>query len=234
MRQALFDRIAFPLLMAAAVGLAGKGWLDAHPEHNPRAPLDLRHPQGWATRAKIAGLRSDPAACRAVLERSEVAFDVLEPAGEGDCARPDRTIVTAHPLAPDQPPTTCAVAAAMELWLERSVKPTAVDMLGSPLARIEHFGAYSCRRLYGRGEGQWSEHARGNAIDVGAFVLADGRRISVLGDWAGDGGKARFLRRVRDGACEAFGTVLSPDYNAAHRDHFHFDQAARGFGGLCR
>ena len=33
-----------------------------------------------------------------------------------------------------------------------------------------------------------------------------------------------------------FATVLSPDYNAAHRDHLHLDQAARGAWGwrACR
>lgn len=107
-------------------------------------------------------------------------------------------------------------------------------MLGSPIARIEHLGAYSCRRI-GNGEGgRWSEHAAGNAIDIAAFVTEDGRRISVLGDWQDAAAEGRFLRRVRDDACSAFGTVLSPDYNEAHRDHLHLDQAARGFGSFCR
>ena len=78
------------------------------------------------------------------------------------------------------------------------------------------------------------EHATGNAIDIAAFVTEDGRRISILQGWNGDGAEARFLRRVRDEACGVFGTVLSPDYNEAHRDHLHFDQAARGFGSFCR
>ena len=104
----------------------------------------------------------------------------------------------------------------------------------SPVARVEHFGAYSCRRLYGRNEGPWSEHATGNAIDIAAFVLEDGRRIGVAGDWRNDDAEAAFLHSARDAACEVFGTVLSPDYNAAHADHLHFDQAARGFGAVCR
>jgi hypothetical protein len=120
------------------------------------------------------------------------------------------------------------------LWLERAVRPAAEEHLGSPLARIEHLGAYSCRRLYGRAEGRWSEHASGNAIDIAGFVLEDGRRISVVGDWNGDPTRAAFLRRVRDEGCKVFGTVLSPDYNAAHRDHMHLDQQDRGFGGVCR
>lgn len=233
-RVPIFDRIVFPLLLAGAALLAGKGWLDAHPQHNPWAPLDLRDPDGWATARKIASLRAEPALCRDVLARSLVEFRVLEPAGTGACARPDRTRLVSAPLAPDVPPTTCAVAAAVSRWVEKTVRPAADAELGTSLSRIEHFGAYSCRRLYGRGEGPWSEHATGNAIDIAAFVLADGRRVSVLRDWPGQDAEARFLRRVRDGACKSFGTVLSPDYNAAHRDHFHLDQAPRGFGGVCR
>lgn len=233
-RLSRFDDAAVALLIVLATLLAGKGWLDEHPEHNPRAPLDLRDPPGWATQRKIAALRADVPECRAVLERSEIPFAALDSVGEGACARPDRTVLPRYPLAPDRPPTTCAVAAALELWLRTAVEPAARDILGVGLQRIEHLGAYSCRRLYGRTEGAWSEHATGNAIDIGAFVLNDGRRVSVLRDWPGDGEKARFLRRVRDGACGPFGTVLSPDYNAAHRDHFHFDQAARVFGSVCR
>lgn len=234
MRLSCFDHLAFAALLLGALALAGRGWLDAHPEHNPWAPLDLRDPPGWATAHKLGALRSDAPACRAVLSRSEVAYSVLDPAREGDCARTDRTVLADFPFAPDRPPTTCAIAAGMELWLERAVRPAAEDLLGSPLARIEHLGAYSCRRLYGRGEGPWSEHATGNAIDIAGFVLADGRRISILKNWNGTDAEAEFLRRAHGEGCKVFGTVLGPDYNAAHRDHFHLDQQTRGFGSVCR
>lgn len=229
-----FDRTLIFLLLLTALAVGARAWLAEHPQHDPWAPLDLRDPPGWATQRKLAALRADPLQCRDVLARSEVAFEALAAAGEGACRREDRTVLTDAPLAPAPPATTCAVAAALELWLRRGVQPAARELLVSPVARIEHFGAYSCRRLYGRAEGPWSEHATGNAIDVAAFVLADGRRISVVGDWAGEGAEARFLRRARDEACTVFGTVLSPDYNAAHADHLHLDQAARGFGGVCR
>jgi hypothetical protein len=90
--------------------------------------------------------------------------------------------------------------------------------------------------MYGREDGNWSEHSTGNAIDVSAFILADGRRISVVRDWSRDDPRGRFLHAVRDGGCWVFATVLSPDYNAAHRDHFHLDQADRGSTGwrACR
>ena len=90
--------------------------------------------------------------------------------------------------------------------------------------------------MYGRSQGDFSEHATADALDVADFTLADGRSISVLRDWKGEGEDAQFLRAVRDGACDLFATVLSPDYNAAHRDHFHLDQAERGAmgGRACR
>jgi hypothetical protein len=234
MRVPRIDKPAILLLFIAALALAVWSWFRDHPQHNPWAPLDLRDPPGWATQTKLAALRNDPAECRAVLERSEVAFSTLPPAGDGECRREDRTVLQAFPLAPSRPPTTCAVAAAMELWLQQKVQPAAVELLGSPVARIEHFGAYSCRRLYGAAEGRWSEHATGNAIDIAAFVLEDGRRLTVLRDWDRGDARSQFMQRVRDEACGLFGTVLSLDYNEAHSDHLHFDQARRGFGSFCR
>ncbi|MHA7818188.1 MAG: extensin-like domain-containing protein [Erythrobacter sp.] len=227
------ERRLILLGILAAIIYAGYSWLKAHPEHDPSAALDLRHPVGWATAGKLAALKDDLEECRAVLDRSEVAYIALEPAGEGACTRPDRTQLSSFPLAPNTPPTTCAVAIAMELWRVRSVEPAARDIFGSELAGIEHLGAFSCRRLYGSAEGPWSEHATGNAIDIAGFSLADGRRIRVLGDWDGETQEAQFLRRVRDDACDVFATVLSPDYNTAHADHFHLDQDGR-WAGVCR
>ncbi len=68
-----------------------------------------------------------------------------------------------------------------------------------------------------------SQHATANAIDVSGFTLNDGRKISLKADWTGDDAKAKFLRAARDGLCDWFNTVLSPDYNALHADHFHAD-----------
>jgi len=224
------------LILIAIAGLllfAGWSWLKAHPQHDPWAPLDLRDPVGMATATKLAALRGDTAECRTVLERSSVTYEALGPAGTGECARPDRIRLENYPLTPDTPPVTCALAAGLELWLEKGVEPAAQEILGSEVARIEHLGAFSCRRMYRDADAPWSEHATGNAIDIAAFVLEDGRRISVLGDWEAEGEKARFLKAVRDDACDIFATVLSPDYNAAHADHFHFDQGGRWFGA-CR
>ncbi len=228
--------LSFLMLLAALVG--ARAWLAENPQHNPWAPLDLRDPAGWATQSKITALRDNPAQCRAVLKRSDVTFTSLDPAGEAPCLRQDRTLLDGFPYAGDRPDTTCAMAAALEIWRRDSVQPRAQEIFGQDVARIEHFGSFSCRRINGSADGPWSEHATANAIDIAAFVLEDGTRIAVVNHWdrpdeEGDE-KARYLQAVRDGACGVFGTVLSPDYNEAHRDHFHLDQEARGFGSVCR
>ena len=227
------ERRLILIAIAALLGFAAWIWLEGHPEHNPMAPLDLRDPIGMATATKLASLKDDVAECRAVLERSNVAYAALPAAGEGACARPDRTQLIEFPFAPNRPAVTCRVAAALELWRAKSVSPAAREILGSDIARIEHLGAFNCRRMRGSGSSGWSQHATANAIDIAAFVLADGRRVSVLDDWDGGDEKSQFLRAIRDDACGVYATVLSPDFNAAHADHFHFDQSPR-WSGVCR
>lgn len=239
-QQFSLDHWAIALLALAALGMAGWRWLADHPQHNPWAPLRLDDPPGWATGRKLARLRDDPAECRGFLIRSDIAFTALPPAGAGECRRVDRISVAPDSLVglvlrPHGAVASCAVNAGLALWLRNGVQPAAERLLGAKVAAIEHLGTVNCRRIGGGASGRWSEHATGNAIDIAAFVLADGRRISVASDWSRPGTRAAFLRAARDAGCGTFGTVLSPDYNAAHADHLHFDQAAgrRGWS-FCR
>jgi hypothetical protein len=124
-------------------------------------------------------------------------------------------------------PVTCEVSQAFVAWARFGVDRAAQQILGSPLRSVETMGSYSCRNV--AGSSRRSGHATGAAIDVGAFVLEDGRRISVKGDWNGGSAQEReFLRTVRESACKRFGTVLSPDYNAAHHDHLHLEGVTSG------
>ena len=126
---------------------------------------------------------------------------------------------------------TCGLSYAFTLWVQSDLQVPAMGEFGSPVVKVETMGTYSCRNINGATTGKLSEHAFANAVDVAAFVLKDGRRISVLGGWSGDPREGRFLRTVRNSACRRFNTVLSPDYNAAHRDHLHLDM---GRGPFCR
>lgn len=126
----------------------------------------------------------------------------------------------------------CGLALPFVQWVQQAVSSAALDRLGSPVMRIESFGSFACRPVNNVAGNRLSEHGRANAVDIAAFVLADGRRISVRDGWSGADEQARaFLRQVRDAACRRFDTVLSPDYNAYHRDHLHFDM---GNGRTCR
>lgn len=227
------DRLSLFLLVFGAVVLAGLAWLRDHPQHDPSAPLDLRDAPGWATQGKLIALRDDADACRAVLERSGVTFTTLDPIGEGACRREDRTLLSDLPLSPTSPAVTCPLGIGLQIWLRDVVQPAALEHFGTEVSEIGHYGAFSCRRINGGSEGRWSEHATGNAIDIANFTLVGGTRISVLADWATENTDAEFLRDVRNGACPLFATVLSPDYNEAHRDHFHFDMAG-SWRGVCR
>ena len=120
---------------------------------------------------------------------------------------------------------TCPLAAGFAAWAKNAVLPASRQYLGSEVVRIETFGTYSCRNVNGGRSGKLSEHAFGNAVDVAAFVLKDGRRVSVLAGWHGKSDEREFLRRLHQSACKRFGTVLGPDYNNAHANHFHFDMA---------
>ncbi len=74
---------------------------------------------------------------------------------------------------------TCPMVAAMDEWLTTTVQPAAVQHFGTAVTAVETAGTYNCRRILHRSYGAWSEHAFGNAMDVTAFVLADGRRVRV-------------------------------------------------------
>ena len=131
---------------------------------------------------------------------------------------------------------TCPLARNFAAWARHAVVPAGQQILGSPVVRIETFGTYSCRNVNAAATGNLSQHAFANAIDVSAFVLADGRRVSVLGGWSGTPEQQRFLRVLKSSACKRFATVLSPEYNRQHANHFHFDMSPRnaGYGGYCR
>jgi hypothetical protein len=128
----------------------------------------------------------------------------------------------------------CPLAVRYVIWDRQVLQPAAEAVYGSRAVAVNTYGTYACRRIYGSTEttDRPSEHARANALDVASITLADGRTVSVETDWDGQGPNgtagAGFLRRLRDGACRVFSTVLTPDYNAAHQDHLHLDGAPHG------
>jgi hypothetical protein len=209
------------------------GWVDLPPQWSPWEPLDVAATPNLLTRYKLSRLSADGELCRRVLAQTRIDFEPLsDRVTAQDCGFHNAVLVRSTPSAVGEDfSLTCRAAVSLALWERHSLQPAARRYFGQEVARFEHFGSYSCRNVYGRPDATRSRHATAEAWDVAGFVLADGRRIRVANDWESTEASAAFLREVRDGACEFFDGVLSPDYNAAHRDHLHLD---RGPYRVCR
>jgi hypothetical protein len=163
--------------------------------------------------------------CLATLKAADVRYSPLpNQINGGGCQTIDTVkLMSFATEATNLGPMTCPLAANFAAWAKHAVAPAAKQYLGSEIAKIETMGTYSCRKVNGNRSNKLSQHAFGNAVDVSAFVLKNGRRVSVLSGWNGKADERAFLRRLHESACKRFGTVLGPNYNAAHANHFHFD-----------
>lgn len=239
------ERLWKGFVLAAFMALIGGGIWAANKyvpgQHLPWKSLDTSRPIGWSTKQQILRLSLSPSDVCMTLVRETESFETLpaEPkrpttgAGAGICGWDTARLVygteTVH-FAPGESHMQCPLSVAVFLW-QREVETLAQKHFDQPLVKIHHMGTYSCRKQRGNGSGQWSEHAFANAWDVAGFELADGTLIRVLTGWDGSRKEANFLREVRGAACKLFRVTLSPDYNAAHADHFHLDM---GPGSSCR
>jgi hypothetical protein len=271
-------------------------------------------PEVWTPEELAAGLRQ----CVQLLAPVSADVAMEEPMKHGQCGTPAPLALRSAggkdkvEFAP-APTMNCRLAASMGEWVDKVLQPAAQEVLGSRITRILGSGSYSCRNIYNNPKLTLSEHATGNAIDVAAFVTADGRTITVKQAWGPterdivaakkkaaeklaakksgkqvttgavdavptpsiaeavkkaeakqkgrvekadfkrDGDKpdkpavvasvdvkpaatkeAAFLKRLHGGSCTLFATVLGPEANEAHRDHFHLDMKVRRTSqGVC-
>jgi hypothetical protein len=147
--------------------------------------------------------------------------------------KPFSVAAAAHGTVDLRPPALlrCPMVPAVDHWVERVVAPAADRYFGLKVVELKVAASYSCRAMNHVFGARLSEHGHANAVDISAFVLSDGRRVDVKAGWRGDGAERGFLRAVHEGACNVFTTVLGPDYDANHRDHFHLDLARHGRDG---
>jgi hypothetical protein len=227
----VFVLLSVTLLALAHAVRSGK--IEIPNRWNPWAPLEIDEPLNWLTRYKLSRLSSDPALCLKVLSDADMRYEPIPNRETAPgCGFTNAVRVQETSVKLSQPFTlSCRGAVSLALWELHVVQPAARRHVGTSISRLEHAGTYSCRNIYGRKDAPLSRHATADAIDVTAFVLDNGRRLRVEREWASSDADGRFLREVRDGACRVFDGVLGPDYNAAHRDHFHLD---RGGWRVCR
>lgn len=124
----------------------------------------------------------------------------------------------------------CGLVSPLNGWLDNTVQDAAAQAFGKRVIAVDIAASYSCRPRNNLRGSKMSEHGFGNAIDISAFTLAGGRKISVLEDWNGGADARKFLRQVRKAACGDFATVLGPGSDSYHRDHIHLDLQNRRSG----
>jgi hypothetical protein len=239
---------------------------------NPKTQVPIDHPAvrpateaesnaTWSDAEIIAALEE----CVRLLAPTGAEVELSKPVRNGQCGTPAPILLKRVAGIELNPPAVvnCRIAAKVYQWINASVQPLALEMLGSRVTRMITASAYMCRQRVGTSSERLSEHSFANALDVTAFVTEGGRSVDVLTGWgptARDphaqvtpnsvGGSdarslrdvappdsatndAQFLRKVHEGACQIFGTVLGPEANEAHRNHLHLDLAARKRSAFC-
>jgi hypothetical protein len=219
--------ISLLLILAASIvltyGLSRLAIIPWPQQLDPLALPDLSKRPGFLTRFQLSRLENDLDGCRRIIG-AEGLDNRIQPvaAPKVRCAVSDAVQLNALSLARLKPEETrCSIVARLYMWERHVVQSAALRLLKEPVIEILHFGSYSCRTI--AGSHRMSQHARANAFDISGFRLKSGKIISIKLDWPGNTPQAKFLRTVRDGACDYFNLVLSPDYNNAHADHFHVD-----------
>lgn len=119
----------------------------------------------------------------------------------------------------------CDTATALDKWIKTVVQPS---FGAGQVVRLQVAASYSCRGRNNVKGARISEHGRGNAIDIAAFILADGSSLTVERNYN------KTLRKVHKGACGIFGTTLGPGSDGYHENHIHLDVARHRSGSYCR
>ena len=225
---AILAILAIAVFVVMRQGLIPAAW-------TPLPALDLSDSGAWFVDWRIAELRHDRALCNRVLKGPLIsAAPVSASPYKNGCGWENAVrISSAGGAALSVGTVSCEVAAGMAMWLAHEVQPRALSILGARVTSVQHAGTYSCRDVKGRKflPSVRSQHATANALDVSGFTLADGRRISIERDWRGKGPAAQFLHEIHARACRYFRVAIGPEFNAAHRDHLHFD---RGIFTRCK
>jgi hypothetical protein len=220
------------ILLGSLIALAWvRGWRPPD-RYNPWAPLDLRAEPDPFLRYKLRRLAADPPRCRVALQRAGARFTSVDDRhGPGDCGWHDAVRLRGTGVAVLSSPAVmaCPLAATLVLFDRDALQPAARSAFQQPVVRIDHVGSYACRNVYHRSDAPLSRHARAQAIDITGFQLADGRQVRIGKAWDDGTPAGRFLHRVRARGCAVAGMLLGPDYNAAHRTHFHIEASGWGY-----
>lgn len=237
MKHAKLLRVTCLLLLVGGA-IVARPWELLPRYWKPWAPLRLDDPPTFITLGKLAALQQEPEDCLAVLATApEGALDYLvleDYTPVESCPLTNVVRVSGTGVRFGSPVTlSCPLVVRWLMFERQALQPLALQHVGSRVVRMEHYGSFACRNVYGRATGRRSEHATASAFDVAAFQFEDGDVATVLDHWDSDEApkKSAFLKDAHRAACRYFGAVLGPEYNQPHENHFHVDT---GRFNICR
>ena len=154
--------------------------------------------------------------------------------GQGACGIPNAVSVefVAGVRLSQPAKLNCRTANTLANWVQDDAQ-MAVSRLRSRITEMRVLASYACRGRNNQSGARLSEHALGNAVDIAAFTLANGDVLNIETDW-NIGRKGAALERLHETACGPFGTVLGPNADRFHYNHFHLDTASYRSGPYCR
>lgn len=231
---------------------AAKPRFVAIPELPTRAPPELRAKRGKLAApapptppSELPAPAWSPAEVEAAMSQcvhlqlnARMEYKPLPPIRNGECGTPAPMSLKSFidtPRVEMRPTATinCKLADAFDRWLRTVVQPRAWALLDAKVIRVASMAGYDCRLRNGGATTRVSQHAYANAIDIAGFVTAKGEHIRLTEHWGTGDERAQFLHDIHKGACKIFGTVLGPDANAAHNNHFHLDMTPRRHSSVC-
>jgi hypothetical protein len=223
------------LVLLVTVSIIAAFWFGLVPQRlSPFSPLSLETRQ-WFVEPRLSVLRHDPALCQSVLKAPHIdATPIPDNPIKNGCGWTNAVRFSSTGGAKiGVEKLTCEMAAAVTLWVEHEVQPLALETFGKRVTSLGDMGTYDCRNIVGNPfwKGVRSQHATANALDISGFTFEDGRQISVLRNWNDKGPEGKFLHEAHRRACRYFRVTLGPDFNEAHKNHFHFD---RGILWTCK
>lgn len=208
------------VLVLVAV-LAGCGSTESESESETETQVDSN---GWE--GDLAGM-SGPGLCGDPRLQGTKTVTIKRPISRCSIQTPVKITSIAGIKLTTPAVLDCSTAKTFADWLTRDADPAARRHLGGKIEKVWVMAGYACRSRNNKRGARLSEHAFGRAIDIGGMWLSTGKRVSVQSDWGG-GPAGKYLREIWKAACGPFKTVLGPEADRYHRDHFHFDRARRG------
>ncbi|HEY1782580.1 MAG TPA: extensin family protein [Roseiarcus sp.] len=221
-RRASFGAAAAVLILAASGAAPATGKQAPNAHASPLAPTS-----GQPLLSTSAMDESAQAQCVSELASRKVVFEQLKEATREGCRLSAPVSLTSVATLfgdvslPAKPTMLCSFGLKFSEWVRDVAAPLTLAYTGQKLAEIETGPGFACTSRYDKPGALPSEHAKGDAIDVVSFVLADKRRVTVkaLGPLVG---------ALRMTACGYFTTVLGPGADPEHETHLHLDILMHG------